>query len=183
MAKPMTWTEQIVVRRLPPLPSYFDQMMAGFVKPDGTFCGRMSPVERWFAPAHRKARKAGFLYFSISFGKGADIWVLTDRGKPVALEAKVKVNRMNEARAEWSREVQHKLKKRKMEAVRYKIVHDDDGHSCCIPVNREEEWDAYVQQVQDANDYGDPNWPEEPDWAIPFEGYLTFTDPRTERED
>ena len=113
MPKAMTKSEKIVGRRLPNIPRHQDTLMAGFVKSvnDETFCGRMPPNKKWLQPAHRKAKKEGWIEFSgVSFGQGMEIWTLTERGKSVALEAAKKVNEIREARAQWSREFTQKLK-------------------------------------------------------------------------
>lgn len=106
MAKKMTHSEQLVGRRLPPLPPYIDQFMASFVKPSGEFCNRMTPGDSWLRPAHAKARKNGWIRHSgLSFGKGMDIWMLTEMGQAEASAASYRVIIANLDRAEWSREL------------------------------------------------------------------------------
>lgn len=105
MAKKMTHSEQLVGRRLPPLPSYIDQLMASFIK-GGEICNRMTPGDSWLRPAHARARKNGWIRHSgLSFGKGMDIWMLTESGYEEAWSASYRVAAANLARAEWSREL------------------------------------------------------------------------------
>jgi DNA-binding transcriptional regulator PaaX len=101
--KKLTWSEELVGRKLPPEPKHIDSLMADYVKADGTFCGRMEPGDRWLRPAFTKMRKNGWVKASIlSFGKGATIYFLTERGEPEALAAKDRVRAAKEARAQWS---------------------------------------------------------------------------------
>ena len=37
-------------------PTHFQRLLARFVQADGTFCGKMLPVERWWNQAIKKAR-------------------------------------------------------------------------------------------------------------------------------
>lgn len=90
--KPMTHSEQIVGRRIPPNPTYFEILMSGFVKEDGSFVGRFEPSESFMRPAHRKARKEGLiraagLKVGFGSGRGASLFSLTERGKKVAVAA------------------------------------------------------------------------------------------------
>lgn len=90
--KPLTPSESLVGRRLPPDSTYFEQIMSGFVKEDGTFRGKFEPADSWLRPAHRKARKEGLitLGLKIGFGKGpaAGLYYLTDKGEAVATAAR-----------------------------------------------------------------------------------------------
>ena len=103
--KPMTPAEQLVGRRLPPHPTYFEQIMSSFVRADGTFCGKLEPAESWLRPAHRKARKEGLIKLGvrIEFGKGpaAGLYYLTDKGKEVATGARATCVEKRAARAAW----------------------------------------------------------------------------------
>lgn len=105
MAKKMTWSEELVGRKLPKDSPYIDQIMAGFVRADGTFCGRMEPIDRWLRPAWKKCRRAGWVKSSgIGFGKNAVIFFLTESGEAEAKAAKDRVTAVREARAQWSRD-------------------------------------------------------------------------------
>ena len=101
--KKLSWSEELVGRPVPRDAPYIDQIMAGYVKEDGTFCGRMEPGDRWLRPAFSKVKRKGWVESSIlSFGKGATIFFLTERGKPEALAAKDRVRAVRDARQQWS---------------------------------------------------------------------------------
>lgn len=102
--KKLSWSEELVGRKLPKESPYIDQIMAGFVKADGTFCGRMEPGDRWLRPAWSRIKRAGWVEPSFGFGKGMVIYFLTERGKPEGVEAKGRVVSVCEARAQWSRD-------------------------------------------------------------------------------
>lgn len=106
MSRKMTKSEEMVGRHLPPMPKYIDVIMAGHVSDSDAdkFCGKMTPLDSWLKPAHRKARSNGWLKFGISFGKGAEIWFLTERGEPEAIAAKARVDAAYLARSQWARE-------------------------------------------------------------------------------
>lgn len=108
MPKPLTPSERLVGRRLPPLPTHLDALMAGFVKAEGGFHGRAEPSENWLRPAHRKARKAGWIRLgmrmSLMGGRSFGIWHLTPAGETEALAALDRVRARHEARETWSRE-------------------------------------------------------------------------------
>ena len=98
-----SWSEELVGRPVPKDSPYIDHIMAGYVKEDGTFCGRMEPGDRWLRPAFTKAKRNGWVKASIlSFGKGATIYFLTERGEPEALAAKERVKAVRETRRQWS---------------------------------------------------------------------------------
>lgn len=100
--KKLSWSEELVGRPVPKDSPYIDQIMAGYVEEDGTFCGRMEPGDRWLRPAFGKIKRAGWVESSFGFGKGAVIFFLTERGKPEALAAKERVRAVREARVQWS---------------------------------------------------------------------------------
>lgn len=110
--KPMTWSEQLVGRRLPPEPSYRDQILAGFIKEDGEQCGRMNPGDRWLMPAFTKIRNEGLVRMGLAMsfggrrGKLDGIWYLRDGEKPLAeaRAAKERVREARDARQQWSRD-------------------------------------------------------------------------------
>ncbi|MEB2845956.1 hypothetical protein [Endobacterium cereale] len=103
--KKMTWSEELVGRKLPADAKYGDVLMAGFVREDGKFCGRMEPIDRWLRAPWKKCRRAGWVKASaLSFGKNATIYFLTERGEAEALAAKERVRAAREARAQWSRD-------------------------------------------------------------------------------
>lgn len=101
--KKLTWSEELVGRPLPKDSPYIDQIMAGFVRTDGTLCGRVEPGDRWLRAPWKKCVRAGWVKSSgIGFGKGAVIYFLTDRGEVEAAAAKARVTAVREARTEWS---------------------------------------------------------------------------------
>lgn len=103
MAKKLTWSEELVGRKLPADAPYIDQIMAGFVRADGTFCGRMEPGDRWLRAPWKRCVRAGWVKSSgIGFGKGAVIYFLTDRGEAEAVAARARVNAVRDARNQWS---------------------------------------------------------------------------------
>jgi hypothetical protein len=113
-----SWSEQLVGRHCPKDAPYIDQIMAGYVKEDGSFCGRMEPVDRWLRPAFTKTKRKGWVKASIlSFGKGATIFFLTERGEPEALAAKARVIAAREARRQWSMDFNEAFRKYKGEAA------------------------------------------------------------------
>lgn len=70
--------------------------------------------------------------------------------------------------------------------VRYSIHEDGDGHSWCVPVDKSDEFSAILDRIGEywsnsgtmTDDHAPP--PEIPDYAISFEGRLSFTDPKTD---
>lgn len=101
--KKLTWSEELVGRKLPADAKYIDTIMAGFVRDDGTFCGRMEPIDRWLRAPWKSCRRAGWVKASIlSFGKNATIFFLTESGEAEALAAKGRVKSAREAREQWS---------------------------------------------------------------------------------
>jgi hypothetical protein len=56
---------------------------------------------------------------------------------------------------------------------RFTIASDNSGHDYFIPVDRQEDWDAWMI-IPD----GDPGCDEVPDWATRIDGTFTFTDPK-----
>lgn len=108
MPKPMTPSERLVGRRLPPEPTYADQILAAFVKEDGSFCGRAEPSDSWLRPAFKKLQRAGYLRFSFAIGFGTGrgqssrIFVLTEKGQQPAREALERATARRAARNQWS---------------------------------------------------------------------------------
>jgi DNA-binding PadR family transcriptional regulator len=106
--KPMTPAETLVGRRLPPDPTYFEQIMSGFTKQDGSFCGKFEPSDGWLRPAHRKARKEGLIKLGIriGFGKGpaAGLYYLTPKGEEVATAARAICVEKRAAREVWGKD-------------------------------------------------------------------------------
>jgi hypothetical protein len=87
------------------MPKTIDEVLAGYVKPDGTFCGRFRPEGSWTYAAFSTIRRNGWVKASgLSFGKGMELYFLTDRGEPEALAAKERVRLVREARVQWSRD-------------------------------------------------------------------------------
>lgn len=113
-----SWSEQLVGRPCPKDAPYIDQIMAGYVKEDGSFCGRMEPVDRWLRPAFTKMKRKGWVSASIlSFGRGATIFFLTERGEPEAAAAKERVTAVREERRQWSQDFNEAYRKFKGEAA------------------------------------------------------------------
>jgi hypothetical protein len=109
MAKrPFTPTEKLVGRPLPKDASYRDQLLAGYLKKDGTPCGRMTPGDRWLMAAHRDLRKSGLIrsgiQVSLMGGRPTSIWYLTEKGIEAAREAASRVISAREDRRAWSRD-------------------------------------------------------------------------------
>lgn len=109
MAKrPFTPSEKLVGRPLPKDASYRDQLLAGYLKKDGTPCGRMTPGDRWLMAAHRDLRKSGLIrsgiQVSLMGGRPTSIWYLTEKGIEAAREAASRVLSAREDRQAWSRD-------------------------------------------------------------------------------
>lgn len=108
----MTPAEQMVGRKMPKEANYRDQLLAGYVKPDGTFCGRSNPNERWFAPAFSKIKKELLIRMGlrISFGgrlgKNDGVWYLTEKGQKEAVLAAERVQAIKAARQAWVKDFQ-----------------------------------------------------------------------------
>lgn len=106
--RPLTPSEQLVSRPLPKDASYRDQLLAGYLKKDGTPCGRMTPGDRWLMAPHRDLRKSGLIrsgmQVSLMGGRPTNIWYLTEKGVVEAREAVVRVHAAREARRAWSRD-------------------------------------------------------------------------------
>lgn len=100
--KKLSWAEELVGRPVPKEAPYIDLIMAGYVKEDGTVCGKMEPGDRWLRRAFTKIKRKGWVESSFGFGKGMVIFFLTERGKPEALAAKERVKAAREARQQWS---------------------------------------------------------------------------------
>jgi len=123
MAKPMTQSEQVVGRRLPPEPTYRDTILAGFVRTDD-FCGRFPPIDSWLRTPWTRIRKDGLVRASgvrIGFGEGARqsdmIWYLSAKGEIEAPLAVERVRAANEARKQWSRDYLAALQARRGDAA------------------------------------------------------------------
>lgn len=106
MPKPLTPSERLVGRRIPALPKHLDVLMAGYLRDDGTACGRLTPGESWLRPAHRQARRNGWIRAGGAFGLGAgkpvSLWYPTESGLIAAREARARVTAAHQARAEWA---------------------------------------------------------------------------------
>lgn len=118
MSKKMTWSEELIGRKLPKDSTYIDQIMAGFVRADATFCGRMEPIDRWLRAPWKRCVRAGWVKSSgIGFWKNAVIYFLTERGEAEAAAAKERVTSAREARAQWSCDFNLAWKKKQGEAA------------------------------------------------------------------
>ncbi|MFG6080312.1 hypothetical protein ACEUZ9_000862 [Paracoccus litorisediminis] len=101
--RPLLPSEIMVGRRRPKEPGHADVMLAGFLRADGTSCGRSNPAERYLVPAFTKLRKEGLIRcgLRLSFGgrpgPSDGIWYLTERGEAAAVPA---AERVRVARAE-----------------------------------------------------------------------------------
>lgn len=103
----MSPAEQRVGRHLPKDATYLDQLMAGFVKEDGTASDRMTPSDSWLKPAHKKARQKGWiraspLKISIMGSKPIAIWYPTETGLEEAKAARLRVQEARERRQKWN---------------------------------------------------------------------------------
>jgi hypothetical protein len=109
----LTHNEALVGRRLPPYPKHIDTYLARYVKADSSFCGKMTPAEPWLRPAHKKARANGWIRFEgLSFGKGMEVWFLTEKGETEAAAAAARVRDAMEAREQWARVLSEILQRR-----------------------------------------------------------------------
>lgn len=112
MPKPMTPMEQAVGRRLPGHPKHIDTVMARWAEDGDTPTKmRLSPSEEWLRPAFRKAVKSGWLRYNghaISFmGSRPDSFLIaTETGFAEAKAAQARVDAINAARQEWTRDSQ-----------------------------------------------------------------------------
>lgn len=106
--RPFTPSEQLVGRKIPKEPSYRDLLLAGYLKGDGTPCGRMTPGDRWLTAAHRNLRKFGLIRSSVQVslmgGRPTNIWHLTEKGLVEARGAVDRVLASREARRAWSQD-------------------------------------------------------------------------------
>lgn len=108
--KPMTPSETLVGRRLPAMPSHRQTLLASFVKPDRSFCGKLNPSDSWLKPAFAKLRKEGLISrgLGISFGgrrgKNDGIWYLKEKAYDLALTAYDEVEAIKAQRKLWSRD-------------------------------------------------------------------------------
>lgn len=106
----MTPSEKLLGRRMPAYPTHLDTLMASFIRDDGTACGRMAPAESWLKPAHRKARRNGWIrrgaVIATSGMKSSQegIWYLTETGQVEARSARARVLDSRDARRAWSRD-------------------------------------------------------------------------------
>lgn len=97
--KPLTPSERMVGRRLPPLPKHLDTVMAGFVRADGAYALRFRPQEQYLRPAFLAARKNGWIrqtntawsFQGSSSGRGIDGFRVHRRGhgSPAAVEPRL----------------------------------------------------------------------------------------------
>ncbi len=108
--KPLTPAEKLVARKMPKDPTYFDQVMARYVKEDGTTCGRAEPVDNWLRPAFRDAKKKGLIRLankmSINGGRAFGIYHLTERGRPIAHASKETIVKTRAERQQWGLDFQ-----------------------------------------------------------------------------
>lgn len=112
MPKAMTPMEQAVGRRLPRYPKHIDTVMARWAEEGDTPTkARFSPSEEWLRPAFRKAVKNGWLRdtrHGISWmGSRPDfLFMATETGFLEARAARARVDAINEARTEWTKDSQ-----------------------------------------------------------------------------
>lgn len=111
--RPMTPAETMVGRRLPDEASRLDQLLASYVKSDGSFCGRMAPDESWMRAAMLKARRSGLvrhggltIRMEGERGPGSGIWYLTTKGEIEAVKAKERTEAAMRSRHDWARDHQ-----------------------------------------------------------------------------
>jgi hypothetical protein len=82
--------------------------MAGFVDDGGAIRGRAEPAESWLRPAHRRARKLGWIRLgmkiSIEGARPGGIWFPTEKGEIAAREARERTRACAEAREAWARD-------------------------------------------------------------------------------
>lgn len=118
MARTRLPSEEIVGRPKPKDASYRDQILAGHVKSDGSFCGRTNPSERWLIPAFTRLQKDGMLRMGIGLSFGArrgkkdGIWYLTERGEKEAVIARERVDAAKSATRAWSEDLVRAYKER-----------------------------------------------------------------------
>ncbi|MCW3784661.1 hypothetical protein [Defluviimonas salinarum] len=102
MPRQMTPAERLIGRRLPPPPTNIDIVMARYVKEDGAMRARFEPSEAAFKPAHRQARKNGWIrqVTKVTFegARPMRLWRPTETGEAAAREAALRVR---SRRAEW----------------------------------------------------------------------------------
>jgi len=110
--RPLTPSEQIVGRKLPPEASYRDQFLASFIGNDGAFCTRLEPGESWMRPAFFQARKKRMITlvdrWSICGGKPIGRYRLTESGEVAARAARAKCIQKRELRQQWVADLQAK---------------------------------------------------------------------------
>lgn len=144
--RPMTPAETMVGRRMPPPPRHIDTVMASFVTADG-FCGRIEPDESWLRPAHKKARRAGWLTYSgmsLKFQgdrRSSGLWYLTPTGEKEALEAKARKDAAEAARREWAFDHDDVLRARRGLAPRTRPERSDDTSVQSPPVSEKGDTD------------------------------------------
>ena len=105
MAKPMTWSESIVGRRLSPYPKHLDTVMNMYWHNGQAF----PPIDTYLRPAFRQARKNGWIRrtrfgLSIMGGKAEYMWELTERGKVACSEAHERFVAAHTARELWGKD-------------------------------------------------------------------------------
>lgn len=95
--------------------------MAGFLREDGTACGRAEPADAWMRPAHRQARKNGWIQlqdrWSLMGGKSFGVYVPTETGFVEAQAAAGRVSAARLARQAWALELQDHLLRRAQAAA------------------------------------------------------------------
>lgn len=82
-------------------PTHFQRLLARFVKADGTFCGKLLPVERWWNPAIKRARSGYIMATVLAFGPSLKdrVWFLTPKGEAAAREAVAHIEAWTQHRA------------------------------------------------------------------------------------
>lgn len=105
----MTWSEKIVGRPLPREASYRDQILAGFLREDGTPCGRAEPSEKWLRRPFLQLRKKRLVRLntkvSLQGGRPFGIYGLTRTGLVEAEAAGARVRDVKAARDAWTRDL------------------------------------------------------------------------------
>lgn len=104
----LTPMEQAVGRALPKEPTHLDTLMNRHLDDKDEPCGRFAPTgyDSHLQPAHRKARKNGWLRadtvgFSIMGSPVRHIYRLTEKGIAAAREARERVSKRQAERNAW----------------------------------------------------------------------------------
>jgi hypothetical protein len=99
-------------------PTQFQRLLALFVKDDGSFVGKLIPIESYWNYAFNKARLGGYIKNSnigFTFGSGRVsiknyFWFLTPKGEEAAVKSAKYIE-------DWTRE-KSELCRKKMEELR-----------------------------------------------------------------